>query len=55
MKNNEIVPGFDNNKRFVKVPHLSNHTQFPYMGRVTYAVIRIVSISKRRSTVPKLW
>ena len=45
VKNNEIVPGFDSNKRFVKSSSFQQpHTVF-IMGRVTYVVIRIVNIS----------
>ena len=54
MKNNEIVPGFDSNKRFVK----NSSFQQPHiflMGRVTYVVIRIVSISVRGNIVLTFW
>ena len=60
VKNNEIVLDFVCNQLLVirgllKVPHPSNHVQFSYMGRVTYAVTRIVIISKRRNIVPTFW
>ena len=54
VKNNEIVPGFDSNKRFVK----NSSFQQPHifiMERVTYVVIRIVSISVRGNIALTFW
>ena len=60
VKNNEIVFDFVCNQLLVirdllKVPHPSNHVQFHYMGRVTYAVKRIAIVSKRWNIVPTFW